>query len=127
MQEIAGRGFVLTEEMKFFYTGNDITREIAIEHTELGTINTDTADFVFDTRPNYFGRQNRNVFLIDPYIYESGPYVLNAILSEHNLIQIVEDNNSPGMKIDYTEYSNGNLNQLKQDGLPALQYFYRCP
>jgi hypothetical protein len=113
-------------EVSFEYTGNNITKERSEYFGSFPSV--DTLTFQYDSKANYFSRQNNQFFLVDPFFLDVDTEVFPLFLSQNNVTTVVylSDPLSP-ILFSYEEDSHSNGTKVKQDGELLFSYMYQCP
>jgi hypothetical protein len=119
----------LSEEHIYSYTGNNIIKSVEKDYSLGVLMDTDSATYTYDNKPNYLKKQSPQFILTDPFFFtgDYSPYY-PMFLSENNIIKVANMiDPSDVVNFTYEADNKDNVTQIKIDGTPALKYIYGCP
>lgn len=113
-------------EYMYTYTGDNITGVLIKNFTGSGPAQ-ETLNFTFDTNPNYFKKQGRQVFLTDLlFAYDLfEPSALPLTESANNVATLPADAGSTEA-VSYVPNEKQNLKELKVNNKLITSYAYQC-
>lgn len=117
--------FEKEEEDTYTYTGNNITALTSVDYSS-GVPQSQTINYTYDNNSNYFTKQNAQFFFVDPYISTNDfdATLLPLYFSANNVTGI----GAGALKIPVTYIldQKNNLQQVKLNGSPLVEYVYFC-
>lgn len=106
----------------YTYSNGNVSRLII---TEAATSLKDTADYTYDSNPNYFQKLSSDFALLDMYLTgATGPNFGDygaLVFSKNNVVDV------DGYAITYQKDAQGNITDLLIDGDLAASYSLKCP
>ncbi len=117
--------FILVEDYTYTYTGNNITTVVANSYVNGVVDDTFTANYTYDTKANYFTKQNPLFMFTDPFLGEFDGTLLPLLVSTNNSTAITVMG-MPVATFNYQVDSKDNITRFDVSGDPFIGYAYQC-